>query len=269
MLILSNDQIKFSSNISVTSNVAGYPVTNIQVDKKSSTWRSVNANSQTFVVTWPSSAVVNFAGIAHHNFESNTIVRLKYYQTASNVAPIYDSGDVSVGTVFDPPNGFATNSGNSFAYGGGNYWAKQTPEHSVEKLEIDFSNGTPDGFYEVARIVCGDAKTLKYDPDIGLNTNFIDQSESVRTEAGDSIVNILPSHKEMNFNFGYLEKDDRQTLINLFRRVGSKYPAFISVNGYRDDSIDKSLMIYGRLNDNDLSLNQKYSSSTSIKVNEY
>jgi hypothetical protein len=269
MIFLSKDQVKNTSNISVTSNVVGYPVENVQLDKKSSTWKSDSSNTQTLSITWQNNIDCNFIALAHHNFDSNTVVRLKYYSSAANVTPAYDSGNVSIGMCFDPPNGFATNSGNSFVYGGGNYFCRQTPQHSIQKLELSILNNTPDGVYEVARLLCGDAKSLKYHPDIGVATNYNDESETTRTESGDTLVNILPSHKALNFNYGYLEKDDRQTLINLFRRVGSTYPVFISMNGYREDAIDKSLMIYGRLNDNDLSLNQKYSSSTSIKVSEY
>jgi hypothetical protein len=167
MLILSRDYFKDTANLTVTSNVVGYPLSNAQIDKKSSTWKSTGNTEQIITITWNNPIDNNFIGFCHHNFDENTIVRIRYYQTAANVNPIYDSGNVSIGYCYDPPNGF-TNNAQSYAYGGGNYWTKQTPEHSVQKIIINLSNNTPDNFYELSRIVLGKSISPRYDADMVL-----------------------------------------------------------------------------------------------------
>lgn len=268
MLVLSKDRFKDTSNISVTSNVAGYPLSHAQIDKKSNTWKSTSNAEQVITITWANPIESNFVGICHHNFDQNTITRVRYYQTAANTNPIYDSGNASVGYCFDPPNGF-TNNSQSFAYGGGNYWTKQTPEKSIKKIVINLSNSTPDQFYELSRIVIGKTISPKFDADVGVNLEIIDESKNVRTEAGDTVTDIRPVYKELNFNLGYIVEEDRNNILNIMRQVGCRNPVFVSLEGGKSNSIDKSHMIYGRFDALALDLNSLYKSATSVKVIEY
>lgn len=267
MQILS-DRIKETSNISVSSNVVAYPVSNLSIDKKSSTWKSNSNSSQTISITWDSPIDLNCVSLVHHNFHSNSVVKIKYYDLASNVNPIYDSGNISVGYCFSPPAGFSTNSGNSFPYCGGNHFVHQSDTFNVEKIEIIIDGDTPDGFYEIARVIAGNVITFDYGAE-SASISLTDESESIRTESGDVIVNNLPVYKNVNLSFGTLTVNDRNNLINIFRKIGSKYPALFFSNGFRDDSIDKSLMIYGRIDSTSIDLMQRYYSATSLKIDEY
>ncbi len=263
-----NDRVRETANISVTSNVIAYPASNLRIDRKSSTWKSTSNASQTITITWATAIDVNAVALVHHNFDENTTVRVKYFDNASNTSPLYDSGNLSVGYCFEPPSGFSTNSGNSFAYGGGNYYVQQSQTYTAQKIEIQVTNNTPDNVYEIAKVVVGKIVSLDYGAE-SASIEFIDESETSRTEAGDTITNQLPCHKSMTLSFGALSVNDRNNLINIFRKVGTRIPILAMSRGYRNEGIDKSLMIYGRLTDSSLDLMQRYYSSTSIKVEEY
>lgn len=263
-----NDRVRDTANISVTSNVIAYPASNLSIDRKSSTWKSTSNASQTITVTWTNALDVNAVSLAHHNFDENTIVRVKYFDTAANTSPIYDSGNLLVGYSFEPPSGFSTNSGNSFPYGGGNYFVHQTNTFSAQKIEITVSGDTPDGYYEIARVVAGNVIRTEFDAE-SASVGIVDESEGVRTEGGDVLVNQAIVYRQMNLAFSALSIDDRNNLINLLRKVGSKYPVLVMERGYRENSIDKSLMLYGRLDALSLDLMQRYRSATSLKIEEY
>lgn len=263
-----NDCVRDTSNIIASTSAAGFLASNLNIDKKSSTWKSTSNATQTISITWGSAVDVNAVSLIHHNFDENTIARVKYFDNASNPIPIYDSGNISTGVCFDPPSGFLTNSGNSFTYGGGNYLVNQSATYAVRKIEIQLMNDTPDHVYEIARIVAGNATSLNYGAESAA-IEFIDDNESVRTEAGDTITNAASCHKKMSLSFGTLSISDRRNLINIFRKVGTRVPVLVMSRGYKNDGIDKSLMVYGRLSESSLDLIQRYYSSTAIKVDEY
>ncbi len=268
MLILSKEQLRNTSNILSTSNVAGYPPSNLNIDKKSSSWRSTSKAYQTITVTWTSNINCNFVALCHNNFDSNTIVRIKYFTNPGDTSNVYDSQNIFVGNVFEPPIGFNTNSSNSFTFGGGNYFSNESPTHAIKKLTIDISNSTPDNFYEIARICTGEA-VRTFDPESGVELSIIDDTEILRTESGDSIVDIRPVHKELSLNLGYVSATDRKTLINCFRQASSKYPVYVSLAANQNDSIDKSIQLFGHIDELSLSLNELYVSSSSLKIIEY
>lgn len=263
-----NDRVRDTSNISVTSNVIAYPASNLSIDRKSSTWKSTGNASQSITITWANALDINAVSLVHHNFDENTVVRVKYFDTAANTSPIYDSGNLSVGYCFEPPAGFSTNSGNSFAYGGGNYFAHQTNTFTAQKIEIQLANNTPDGYYEIARLLAGNVISLEYDAD-AVNVDLIDESESTRTEGGDVLVNNSIVYKKLSYNLSYMPINDRKNVLNIFKKIGSKYPVLVMSNGYRDATIDKSIMIYGRLESNSVDLMSKYISSTQLRITEY
>lgn len=263
-----NDRVRETANISTTSNIISYPAINLSIDRKSSTWKSTSNASQTITITWTDALEVNAVGLIHHNFDENTIFRVKYFGTASNVTASYDSGNIAIEYCFEPPMGFSTNSGKSFAYGGGNYFVHQTNTFSAQKIEITVHGGTPDGCYEIARIVAGNVISLEYGAD-SVSAELIDESERTRTESGDVLVNNAIIYKKLAYNLGYLSASNRADVLNIFRKIGTKYPVLWMSNGYRKDTIDKSLMIYGRLDSSSLDLLSKYISSTQLKITEY
>ncbi len=263
-----NDQARLTSNIITTSNVIAYPASNLNLDRKSATWKSTSNALQTITITWANGIDINAVALVHHNFDENTTVRVKYFDTASNVTASYDSGNLSVGYCFEPPLGSSTNSGNSFAYGGGNYFVHQTNTFTAQKIEITVTNNTPDNVYEIARIVAGNVISIEYGAD-SVSAELIDESESMRTEGGDVLVNSAIVYKRLAYNLGYLSASNRADVLNLFRKIGTKYPVLWMSNGYREDTIDKSLMIYGRLDSSSLDLLSKYISSTQLKITEY
>ncbi|PTR04974.1 alpha-tubulin suppressor-like RCC1 family protein [Nitrosomonas nitrosa] len=176
---------------------------------------------------------------------------------------------VTVGQVFDPPEGFDTNNSSSFAYGGGNYFSIQTPNHQVHDINITIDSSTnPDGFIEISRLVAGKSIQTNYGASIGVVSSLDDRSEVTRTEAGDSVVDYRPVTKSLEFNLAHLNKSERAELINIFRSVGKRNPVYVSLAQGKDEDFKKSMEIYGRLDDLSLILNELYVSECSIKIDE-
>ncbi len=266
MIVLNADKIKTTSNISVTSNVVGYPVTNIQSDRKSYTWRSTDNATQTLSITWSTPIEVDTVAILNHNLTTNSNIQIKYYDTASNVTPSYDTGTSKIGNVLSAPYSYSNNA-TSWAYGGGNNYLKRTKPYTIQKLVIAFQSYDVDSF-DVSRIVCGKSVNFTVDPE-SVNLIFNDQTKNIRTEAGDMITDIRPSFKELEFDMQVLDANERKNLVNIIRANGSRVPVLIDLAGNKDSDLDQTLNLYGYFDELSINLGTMYRSSTSIKINEY
>ncbi len=270
MIILSDDVIK-SATLAATTTASGFSANNLKNDQKASTWRSTAITSQTITVTWATAQTINAVGIAFANFLVGSTVRARLFTNTGDGSPVVDSGVQTIQFVYPPPQGFAANNLASFAYGGGNHYFLQVAQANVRKLEVVLTNPSGvDAFVEVARIVAGNAFVAERGVSYGAGIGIEDQSATVKTDAGSTVVDRRTVSRVADFSFPALSHSDRAKMQAIIRRNGMHTPVFASAfQPATDASIRTDMMIYGCFDDLDMMrLNFPGYSGFSMRIRE-
>lgn len=236
------------ATLTATSTASGFDVDNMKIDKRSSIWRSTDLSEQTITVTWAAGQQLSGIGLAFTNLIDGSTVQIKLYTNSGDPSPVYDSGVKNIEFNYDPPTGFSSIGLDSFAFGGGNYFATLLDTTTAEEMEVIVnSSGNPDGYMEISRIITGFAFTPAYGAEYGASIDHDDSTVLFRTDSGDSLSHRGTINKRMSLNLGVLRPVDRQALMNIIRSRGVANPIFASIYENSDNAEEKqSYMIYGR-----------------------
>ena len=155
---------------------------------------------------------------------------------------------INVDFAYDPPTGFTSIGLNSFAFGGGNYFSKLFATVPAKKLEIiTNSAGNPDGYIEVSRIICGTAYTPEIGAAYGAQISHIDNTSTVVTDSGDTLVNRGIVKKSISFSLGVLDPVSKHGLANVIKNRSASNPVFASMYENSEKPEERqAFMIYGR-----------------------
>lgn len=253
MIILADDVIKLASTLTATSTASGFSVNNLKNDRKSSAWRSTAITSQTITATWSAPVSINAVGVAFANLLVGSTLRARSFVNTGDSSPAADTGVQTVAFAYPPPQGFASNNWQSFAYGGGNDYFLQLPQINARKLELILTNPAGvDSFIDVARVVAGLSFGLEYAASYGAGIGLDDASEIARTDAGSTVIDRRPASRTAEFDLPAMSHAERATIQAIVRRNGRHTPIFFSAYQPGVASLRADMMIYGYFDDPDM-----------------
>jgi hypothetical protein len=228
---------------------------------------TVKAN---IIINLGSAKSVNCIILPFCNLTSAATITVKYYASA----PSTNSADPPVmtgtptatlantvlcspwNTLNIPDWGTLVNSSNSYAYGGGTYAVVYFTSTSVQHLSLEITDTRTgaDKYIEVSRILVGTYYAPVYNTSFGIEHEYKDLTDNVRTEAGDLLSSRMPRYNTLKFDLRAMDQTDRQEFSKLLITNGKSRAIFISIfpeNGsttvLREQ--ERVHMIYGKLVD--------------------
>ncbi len=232
-------------SLSATSEASGFPVTNLKLEQKSLTWRSIGT-SATITATMPS-AIINGVALAFTNLTSSATIEIQLYLSGASQLT---TGALPMGFTYDPPHGFATNSGVSFAFGGGNYFSSFFADKTADEVRVIINDASnPDGRLEISRLIIGNGFTPKYNADYDALLTPLDKTQGKRKESGDAVINRGTISKQLSFDLSAMPAEDKQEVNKIARRNGKSSPVFISLMPNVGGEDEQSYQIYGYVTD--------------------
>lgn len=266
--ILYNNIIDTASNIAATTTASGYPISNMQTDIKGQVWRSTSLLSNTITIDWATAQTIGVVVLPYTNLSSSATINTTFWTGAAGTG----TNVYTTGTVAAVPYNFSTwgtpaTGANAYSYGGGNAVRVYTPSILTNVLSVtitilDASN--TQGYIEISRLVAGTYWSPTYNTEFGLSVEYIDQSSVSRAQSGNIITDIAPIHKVLNFTLSYLQKADRNMLLQIMKLNGMRKSLFISLFP-SDTDVEKEFtyQIYGRLSSNPTITHPMFSQYTS------
>lgn len=257
--------------ITSTNTAAGYPTTNLQSDLKGLVWRSASTLSTVITLAWATNQTLDAVFLPYTNLSSTATVRFVLKNSANTT--LYDSGSLLVSNLYTLPQANAALTNNQYSFGTGTslrqYFSTLTTVRSLEITIVDGSN--PQSFMEIGRIVCGKYLQFDFNVSFGLGLDVLDSSSSLRTEAGNLVVQRGTTHKVLNFSLDYMSQANRDTLFQLFKQFGIHKSFMVSVFPEDSDKSRESMYeLYGKLSGNQFSITHPLYSqyTTSISIQE-
>ena len=212
-IVHENHAIK--STISASSEVANYFASNMQKRGKTKTWQSSTVQS-TVTAAFTEPKIVSCVSFPFCNFFNQATLTISLYpdlvtNTPSLVIPETLCCEYS-------PSQASYNSGQpiSFSNAGGTYATVYFSEGTYQKVEIlvkDISN--QNGKLESAYLVIGQYWSPKINAEYGAKIEYLDTSKHARNGAGDVMTDQGFINKQITFDLGWMEKEDRQKIIEL------------------------------------------------------
>jgi hypothetical protein len=252
------------AELTASTTVGDYIVSNIKKDAKSSVWRS-NSPISSVSGVWDSEQTVACLIIPYTNLVANATVRLRLYSDTSKTVLVKDTGVRST-NIFQ--HGNTLNS--SYGYGGGScvmiYFTKVA---NCRAFTIDFVN-TNQAYVEVSRVILGEYWSPEYNTEFGISVGLEDTSTEIRTDAGDLISEVSPVHKVLTFSLSFMSEKDRDALFSIARKKGRHSSVHVSL--FPED-VDKNkeylYQVYGRFTQNIAITHPMYTIySTSLSIQE-
>lgn len=115
------------------------------------------------------------------------------------------------------------------------YWAIEITDPTNSNL-----------FVELSTILLSNVTTIQ-GPEIGFTYNLEDLSGSESTDFGQEYYDIYPNRKGFAFDFSLLDESDRETLVNIYQKIGVSRPIGITLDADEQVFDKESFFIYGRL----------------------
>lgn len=241
-----------SATVLPASTVAGFPVTNMQLDSKSSVYRTTT-NAAEFTLTWPTPQTLDSIVFPFCNLTTTATIRVRAYTTTASSTPVVDTGYILACPFeqINPSSWKGTSGINTYSFGGGTTARAylNTPV-SCAKLVISFID-TNKTYLEFSRILVGKAWQPVHNTKFGISVDFTDQSQHFRTQSGNLVTDNKPNYKTLNFELEWLTPSDRTEFIKLVKMVGVKQGVFVSIFPNDSDVEKESLyQIYGKFVNN-------------------
>jgi hypothetical protein len=230
-------------------------VTNMTTDLKSDVYRST-ATSCSITATWAASETIGVVALPFCNMTTAGTLRVRAYTNVADATPAYDSGAVLANptNTADPATwGSAYQGVNSFAYGGGSYAVVWIPPVACKKLIVDVADSTnPAGYFEAARLVCGNYWQATNNPDHGSVTAAMEEtSKHERADSGDLRTDRGVMYQTLTFSLEIMPLADRNIVWRILKGNGMYRPVFVSVAPQSSDAGEEEIyMVYGKLSKN-------------------
>lgn len=251
----------------VASSTAGSLVaSNLQLDVKSTIWRSTTL-TPTLTFTWASATIVAGFALAFTNLTSSSTIRVRGYTEEVDIVPVFDTGAVAAvpSTLSSVLWGQTPLGVNSYAYGGGStasLWWAAVP---IKKMVVDISDtANPQGFVEASRAIAGPYWSPVYNVQHGaLKVSAEDTSKHDRTDAGDLLTDRGVLYKAISLDLSLMPAVDRNTVWQILRGNSMAKPVFLSVTPESDDPSEEQMYtIYGKLTKGSALTYQMYNQSS-------
>lgn len=242
---------KTSASLVAGASASGFPLTNLESDIKTDSWRSTNLSTPEIQTTWNTAVSISGFALAFTNLIAGSTARLRLYDATSGGTLLLDS-TINLVDSIDPPAGFSTLNSACFNFGGGVHLsAFFDTVTGVKRAQIALTSASnPDGFIEIGRMIIGDSFEPEDNAEYGARTGFEDNTRKARTSSGNLTTNRGTVSRFLEFSMGDMSENDNFSLLRIFRRVAMSQPIFLSL--IPDSQIDKfnlDLQIYGLIDD--------------------
>lgn len=218
-----------SAGLSASPDAApGLPVSNLQVQERSYTFRATSAAPQVITGNLPASRNVDSDGVAlTGDFSAYATCRIRLYaETALGGAVVYDSGVTDVS-----PRG---KTWFRFFSGVGIYWS----------FRIDFTDASPPaGYHEFSRLVMGRGMSTSINIDVGYEYAIDDDTAQERDAGGGIHSDPGAVYYSLKFQFSHVREDERAALHDALRWVGKTRDFFIALRPYHTYRFDFAALV--------------------------
>jgi hypothetical protein len=192
------------------SAASGFPITNLQNDVSSDTWRSPSLASQEITGSFGGSARrISMWGIWPSLGTSSLLgaqVRVQLYSDAARATQVYDSGTLDVFTWTGEVWGTFPWGAHPWGCEHGDHAVRRTPllrwfsAVSVGSFKITITNGgaVDTSYFEARRFVLGDYVEAPYNALLGASPQWMTNSEMRRTVGGTARRNRRATWRALN-----------------------------------------------------------------------
>lgn len=233
-----------------SSNTEALDLDNVKDDIKSNIWRNDN-KAETITATFSNDVPVSMVSFVYCNFSPTSTMQVKMYDTNGTNLLHTTSVTQCIPTVnFTGSDWGSGASGiNAFTYGGGVYSTLWLPEHYIDKLEIIITDtNNLSAYLEAGVLVIGRYWSPDSNFAYGAEINHLDSSNTIKNEAGDTIVNVAPTGKSISFSMEHMDVDNRNKAMNMIKNNGKTSPVFVNLYpDYTDELLEQDSQIYGYL----------------------
>ncbi|MEC8325920.1 MAG: hypothetical protein VX100_07475 [Pseudomonadota bacterium] len=214
--------------------VAGLPISNVQLDNNSRSFRSMSVNKTIVKGVFNQFKVITSFILWRHNLSNAGTVRLEFYTDDACLNKVHDTGRIPVA----PPKTLgdwqwqiepvASSVFDDWEYRLTQIWLQYSGFVKAFKLIIEDPQNT-DGYKDIVRIYAG--RTLS--PTINFSNQhdfgFDTQSEQHRTDGGTLHSPAAPVYRKVNFSFAHINEVDRAHISNAIRHVNKSRDWFVSL----------------------------------------
>jgi len=249
-----------SAIITASSEASGFPVSNLQEQRRKKTWRSSSLTNQYISIDFGSSIYANCVVLINHNltydgriklvatdssdYESNPKLYIRFWAWQS----VWGFGEGGFGE--HGFGGFPTPAEvNKLFPGVIRIYYFPTTEARYWRLYFE-DNDNPDGYFELGRLFL----THYFEPSYNFvwDWKFIpqDRTRVKYTRGGQPITYILEKQYKVSFTFEWIEKDEAWTyFVDIVRRFGIRKDIVIDM--FPDETKVKGVLtrLYGRFED--------------------
>lgn len=234
---------------STSANATTLPASNMQNDYKGKAHRSTGT-SVTYTVTWTGNKNIGGVALPATNLSPTATIRVRLYNSSNHVTPNADSGTIYAcpGSQLELWNWSQPLNSNSFVYGGASktaVWFTNQVMADLCTIDLVDTNNTA-GYIDCSRLVIGPYWEPKYNVSNGINVEITDTSAVSYSEAGDRVATRGFITDTLSFEFSVLEEADKNTLIQILRKVGTSKNVLYSVFPDNNSVIEQAHLIYGK-----------------------
>lgn len=109
----------------------------------------------------------------------------------------------------------------------------------------------PFGYIEIPKIILGNSTRLGQMPSLGFDVSIMDQSKIQSNVYGNEFADTYPERRYANFQHKLLTEADKQTLREIYYRVGKVKPILLSLDPDEDFFSDNNEHLFYGFLDND------------------
>lgn len=226
----------FQDDVDLTpsSEDAEFPASNLRNQSRAYPWRTTGVDEESLVIDLKTieeidSAVIFFDPTVGIKLSEGADVRIQ-----ANATNVWDSPAVDQAMTIDEDNGVIS------------HFFSTDQSYRYWRLFIDdpVSGYT---YLEIPKLMLTKATQLTQGPKQGFGMKLSDQTKNQRTEYGHEFSDVYPSLKALDFSFEAITDADRETLKQVFERVGSVRCIAVSLDSEEDIFDKDTFLIYGKI----------------------
>lgn len=226
-----------------SSQVSGYPITNVFKDTKGLTYRG--GTTLNILATWETTQTISCLVLPFCNLSNGSTIRIRLYSDTLGSVLIYDSGIQNTRIV----DSYNTSTGiYTYSTGGGYTRAMYIPTtSSVIRASIDIYEPL-NAYIELSRILLGTYWQPKIGVEYGYTVKYTDTSHTTRIMSNTLVSEKHSRLKSISFTLPYLTGSDMTTYANIIRTAQLHTPLFVSLFPLDNDANSEAIyQMYGKI----------------------
>lgn len=223
--ILARNVTDEAATIAASPSALGSkPVTNLQTQLRSATWRSTGLATQVITLTWSANQRMNLVALTRHNLRTAGTIQVDVYSDTSLSTLLEGSGALAAFST----TGLATLDADdylaaefrglkNFVF---HFAALRTTVRGLKITLIDTANA--DGYMEASRLYAGEFFEAAYQPQYGAeNLALMSLTQQVRVDGGGLFSHRLANYRRESIQLDRItDAGDLDDFLAITRRLG-------------------------------------------------